>query len=127
MGTGLGAGVAGSALPNASNSPAQRGSGLMNSLISARNSTATGATGAAGGTAGAAAGNRVAGAFAATTAGSRGGLLQKDSVPSARKLTNVATIRDNDAGAFEQNEYQKELFGDAPITIPAVIGHNVRS
>lgn len=127
MGTGLGAGVAGSALPNASNSPAQRGSGLMNSLISARNSTATGATGAAGGTAGAAAGNRGAGAFAATTAGSRGGLLQKDSAPSARKLTNVATIRDNDAGAFEQNEYQKELFGDAPITIPAVIGHNVRS
>lgn len=127
MGTGLGAGVAGSGLPNASNSPAQRGSGLMNSLISARNSTATGATGAAGGTAGAAAGNRGAGAFAATTAGSRGGLLQKDSAPSARKLTNVATIRDNDAGAFEQNEYQKELFGDAPITIPAVIGHNVRS
>lgn len=126
MGTGLGAGVAGSALPNASNSLAQRGSGLMNSLISARNSTATGATGA-GGTAGAAAGNRGAGAFAATTAGSRGGLLQKDSAPSARKLTNVATIRDNDAGAFEQNEYQKELFGDAPITIPAVIGHNVRS
>ena len=127
MGTGLGAGVAGSALPNASNSLAQRRSGLMNSLISARNSTATGATGAAGGTAGAAAGNRGAGAFAATTAGSRGGLLQKDSAPSARKLTNVATIRDNDAGAFEQNEYQKELFGDAPITIPAVIGHNVRS
>lgn len=127
MGTGLGAGVAGSALPNASNSLAQRGSGLMNSLISARNSTATGATGAAGGTAGAAAGNRGAGAFAATTASSRGGLLQKDSAPSARKLTNVATIRDNDAGAFEQNEYQKELFGDAPITIPAVIGHNVRS
>ena len=127
MGTGLGAGVAGSALPNASNSLAQRGSGLMNSLISARNSTATGATGAAGGTAGAAAGNRGAGAFAATTAGSRGGLLQKDSAPSARKLTNVATIRDNDAGAFEQNEYQKELFGDAPITIPAVIGHNVRA
>lgn len=127
MGTGLGAEVAGSALPNASNSLAQRGSGLMNSLISARNSTATGATGAAGGTAGAAAGNRGAGAFAATTAGSRGGLLQKDSAPSARKLTNVATIRDNDAGAFEQNEYQKELFGDAPITIPAVIGHNVRS
>lgn len=127
MGTGLGAGVAGSALPNASNSLAQRGSGLMNSLISARNSTATGATGAAGGTAGAAAGNRGAGAFAATTASSRGGLLQKDSAPSARKLTNVATIRDNDAGAFEQNEYQKELFGDAPITIPAVIGHNVQS
>ena len=127
MGTGLGPGVAGSALPNASNSPAQRGSGLINSLISARNSTATGATGAAGGTTGAAAGNRGAGAFAATTAGSRGGLLQKVSAPSARKLTNVATIRDNDAGAFEQNEYQKELFGDAPITIPAVIGHNVRS
>ncbi|PLA35588.1 hypothetical protein CYJ42_06765 [Corynebacterium amycolatum] len=127
MGTGLGPGVAGSALPNASNSPAQRGSGLMNSLISARNRTATGATGAAGGTAGAAAGNRSAGAFAATTAGNRGGLLQKGSAPSARKLTNVATIRDNDAGAFEQNEYQKELFGDAPITIPAVIGHNVRS
>ncbi|MDC7116062.1 hypothetical protein [Corynebacterium amycolatum] len=127
MGTGLGPGIAGSALPNASNSPAQRGSGLMNSLISARNSTATGATGTAGGTTGAAAGNRGAGAFAATTAGSRGGLLQKGSAPSARKLTNVATIRDNDAGAFEQNEYQKELFGDAPITIPAVIGHNVRS
>lgn len=127
MGTGLGPGVAGSALPNASNSPSQRGSGLMNSLISARNSTATGATGAAGGTAGAAAGNRGAGSFAATTAGSRGGLLQKGSAPSARKLTNVATIRDNDAGAFEQNEYQKELFGDAPITIPAVIGHNVRA
>ncbi|MGK8360695.1 hypothetical protein [Corynebacterium amycolatum] len=127
MGTGLGAGVAGSALPNASNSPAQRGSGLMNSLISARNSTATGTTGAAGGTAGTAAGNRGTGAFAATTAGNRGGLLQKDSAPSARKLTNVATIRDNDAGAFEQNEYQKELFGDAPITIPAVIGHNVRA
>lgn len=127
MGTGLGPGVAGSALPNASNSSGQRGSGLMNSLISARNSTTTGATGAAGGTAGAAAGNRGAGAFAATTAGSRGGLLQKGSAPSARKLTNVATIRDNDAGAFEQNEYQKELFGDAPITIPAVIGHNVRA
>ncbi|OHR33044.1 hypothetical protein HMPREF3042_05110 [Corynebacterium sp. HMSC074C05] len=127
MGTGLGPGVAGSALPNASNSPSQRGSGLMNSLISARNSTATGATGAAGGTASATAGNRSAGAFAATTAGNRGGLLQKGSAPSARKLTNVATIRDNDAGAFEQNEYQKELFGDAPITIPAVIGHNVRS
>ena len=127
MGTGLGPGVAGSALPTVSNSSGQRGSGLMNSLISARNSTATGATGAAGGTAGAAAGNRGAGAFAATTAGSRGGLLQKGSAPSARKLTNVATIRDNDAGAFEQNEYQKELFGDAPITIPAVIGHNVRA
>ncbi|MEO5307406.1 hypothetical protein [Corynebacterium sp. c8Ua_99] len=127
MGTGLGAGVAGSALPNTSNSPGQRGSGLMNSLISARNSTATGTSGAAGGTASTAAGNRGAGAFAATTAGNRGGLLQKDSAPSARKLTNVATIRDNDAGAFEQNEYQKELFGDAPITIPAVIGHNVRA
>lgn len=127
MGTGLGAGVAGSALPNASNSPAQRGSGLMNSLISARNSATTGATGAAGGIAGTAAGNRGAGTFAATTAGNRGGLLQKNSAPSARKLTNVATIRDNDAGAFEQNEYQKELFGDAPITIPAVIGHNVRA
>ena len=127
MGTGLSAGVAGSALPNASNSPAQRGSGLMNSLISARNSTNAGPPGAAGGTAGTAAGNRGAGAFAATTAGNRGGLLQKDSAPSARKLTNVATIRDNDAGAFEQNEYQKELFGDAPITIPAVIGHNVRA
>lgn len=99
----------------------------MNSLISARNSATTGATGAAGGIAGTAAGNRGAGTFAATTAGNRGGLLQKDSAPSARKLTNVATIRDNDAGAFEQNEYQKELFGDAPITIPAVIGHNVRA
>ena len=127
MGTGLGVGVTGSALPNTANSPAQRGSGLMNSLISARNSTATGTSGAAGGTAGTAAGNRGAGAFATTTAGNRGGLLQKSSAPSARKLTNVATIRDNDAGAFEQNEYQKELFGDAPITIPAVIGHNVRA
>lgn len=127
MGTGLGVGVTGSALPNTSNSTAQRGSGLMNSLISARNSATTGATGAAGGIAGTAAGNRGAGTFAATTAGNRGGLLQKDSAPSARKLTNVATIRDNDAGAFEQNEYQKELFGDAPITIPAVIGHNVRA
>ena len=48
MGTGLSAGVAGSALPNASNSPAQRGSGLMNSLISARNSTNAGPPGAAG-------------------------------------------------------------------------------
>ncbi|WP_048761133.1 hypothetical protein [Corynebacterium vitaeruminis] len=127
MGVGLGAGIAGSALPNAANSPTQRGSGLMNSLINARNGAATGASGTAGGTAGTAAGNRGSGVLASTTAGNRGGLFQKGTTPSARKLANVAAIRDNDAGAFEQNEYQKELFGDAPTTIPAVIGHNVRA
>lgn len=99
----------------------------MNSLINARNGAATGASGTAGGTAGTAAGNRGSGVLASTTAGNRGGLFQKGTTPSARKLANVAAIRDNDAGAFEQNEYQKELFGDAPTTIPAVIGHNVRA
>ncbi|ALA68475.1 hypothetical protein CLAC_04065 [Corynebacterium lactis RW2-5] len=39
----------------------------------------------------------------------------------------MASIKDNDATTFEQNEYQRELFGDAPPTVPAVIGENVRS
>lgn len=46
---------------------------------------------------------------------------------STRRVTNVASIKDNDATTFEQNEYQRELFGDAPPTVPAVIGENVRS
>ncbi|WP_146007476.1 hypothetical protein [Corynebacterium xerosis] len=42
-----------------------------------------------------------------------------------RGETNVGTIRG--AGRdFEQDEYQRELFGDEPVTVPAVIGANVR-
>ncbi|MFL0447165.1 hypothetical protein [Corynebacterium xerosis] len=42
-----------------------------------------------------------------------------------RGETNVGSIRG--AGRdFEQDEYQRELFGDEPVTVPAVIGANVR-
>nr|WP_162933178.1 collagen-like protein [Corynebacterium lactis] len=58
---------------------------------------------------------------------SRGSNGQKLGEASKRRVTNVANIKDNDASAFEQNEYQRELFGDAPATVPAVIGENVRS
>lgn len=119
-GFGAGAGPAGSAPTSTTNNSGQRSSGLMNALLNARN-------GGTGTTSGAAGANHGPGTSAAATAGNRCGLSREDSASSARKLTNVATIRDNDAGAFEQNEYQKELFGEAPITIPAVIGHNVRA
>ena len=42
-----------------------------------------------------------------------------------RHDANVGAIRG--AGRdFEQDEYQRELFGDEPTTVPAVIGANVR-
>ena len=46
----------------------------------------------------------------------------------AQQATNVSAIRrnHNDASQFEQNEYQLELFGEEPTTVPAVIGSNVR-
>ena len=46
--------------------------------------------------------------------------------PGGRRQVNVSAIRATDAGAFEQNEYQRELFGDPPATVPSVIGRNVR-
>lgn len=46
----------------------------------------------------------------------------------ASTAPNVSSIRRNynDASQFEQNEYQLELFGEEPVTVPAVIGANVR-
>lgn len=102
-GTGTSAGSAGNSAGTGNSG--QRGSGLINALTHARNRPSGSAT-----------------ATASGLGGRRGGATES----SARGLTNVATIRDNDAGSFEQNEYQRELFGDAPVTIPAVIGHNVR-
>ncbi|MDO5029497.1 MAG: hypothetical protein Q4E11_02800 [Corynebacterium sp.] len=118
-------GSANSSLSNGSNNAAQRGSGLMNTLANARGGSA-GASGIVGTSSTATHGAAGASGAHAATAGNRGGSARGAAGKSARKVTNVATIRDNDAGAFEQNEYQRELFGDAPITIPAVIGHNVR-
>lgn len=42
-----------------------------------------------------------------------------------RPDANVESIRSTGRD-FEQNEYQRELFGDEPTTVPAVIGANVR-
>ena len=42
-----------------------------------------------------------------------------------RPDANVESIRSTGRD-FEQDEYQRELFGDEPTTVPAVIGANVR-
>lgn len=44
---------------------------------------------------------------------------------SGRREANVRAISNN-ASFFEQDEYQRELFGDEPATVPAVIGSQVR-
>lgn len=48
-----------------------------------------------------------------------------DAAGGERREANVRAISNN-ASYFEQDEYQRELFGDEPATVPAVIGANVR-
>ena len=64
----------------------------------------------------------------AATANGRGGAGMHGAAMhrnGSRPDANVNAIRGTGRD-FEQDEYQRELFGDEPTTVPAVIGANVR-
>lgn len=103
---GMGRGIAGS--------PGALGSGTGSGKAPQTTATAIGRHAAAGGQGG--------GGASSSKHGAGHAALHRH---GPRHDANVGAIRG--AGRdFEQDEYQRELFGDEPTTVPAVIGANVR-
>lgn len=114
---GLGRGAAGSSGVGG----AGRGSGAS-SVPGGRSGTSATAVARASG-AQAAGGRGAAGAAGSTGAGAaaQSPYRRGNAAPDA----DVGGIRGT-ANDYEQDEYQRELFGEEPVTVPALIGRNVR-
>ncbi len=110
------------------NGATNRGRGIGAHAIGGAPATGAGTAGKSATTVGGTRSTPMSGHAHAATANGRGGAGMHGAAMhrnGSRPDANVNAIRGTGRD-FEQDEYQRELFGDEPTTVPAVIGANVR-